>query len=397
MSRKHYVLLIISFFAFIFIPQIIFKDHHDNTPLSTFNGIINASYSWECDDQGTVSYIVDGDTFDVDYIGRIRLADVDTPEEGDPGYQEAKNYLNTSIFNKQIYVDIDDIYGTGPYGRIIAVCYLPYNSTHYLNINKDLLDKGYASILDFDNEFNPSEWTLYVSSESESDIKPFPFYILFFMNNNNEGHSNVKVYFYSLLAVLLLIGSVSTILTVIIIYNKLIKKPKKTRIKKNSLEYMMYSSEDNFKKIPIKAKIHAESNKALLLNFGTKKDYWIPKSAIHSTFMNTINSPQPFIIENWILKRNKIKREPLLKKEKTNSTAKTSAIKKNTIKNETPQIEGIIMHHTDKALLIRFNDGQEEWIPKSLIHSNFNLDIKEPQVFNIEKWVLDKKRIKTDR
>lgn len=38
--------------------------------------------SWEVDAQGTVTYIVDGDTYDLSSVGRLRLADVNTPEQG---------------------------------------------------------------------------------------------------------------------------------------------------------------------------------------------------------------------------------------------------------------------------------------------------------------------------
>ena len=38
-------------------------------------------YAWEIDRTGTVTYIVDGDTLDVSGVGRIRLADIDCPEQ----------------------------------------------------------------------------------------------------------------------------------------------------------------------------------------------------------------------------------------------------------------------------------------------------------------------------
>ena len=41
--------------------------------------------------EGTVNYVVDGDTLDVDGT-RIRLVFVNAPERGQPGYSEAKNF-----------------------------------------------------------------------------------------------------------------------------------------------------------------------------------------------------------------------------------------------------------------------------------------------------------------
>ena len=39
----------------------------------------------EVDAEGYVTYVVDGDTFDVNTVGRIRLADIDCPDQGEPG------------------------------------------------------------------------------------------------------------------------------------------------------------------------------------------------------------------------------------------------------------------------------------------------------------------------
>ncbi len=120
------------------------------------------SPQWEIDAQGTVTYIVDGDTFDVNSVGRIRLADIDCPDQGEAGCQEATNYVSSLINGKPVYVDIDDVYGTDPYDRTVAVVYVRHNSTHLLNVNKDLLVQGLATIWNFDNEFNPYAWSLFV-------------------------------------------------------------------------------------------------------------------------------------------------------------------------------------------------------------------------------------------
>jgi endonuclease YncB( thermonuclease family) len=46
----------------------------------TFNSFLLSSFAFEADKTGTVYNIVDGDTIDVSSVGRIRLADIDTPE-----------------------------------------------------------------------------------------------------------------------------------------------------------------------------------------------------------------------------------------------------------------------------------------------------------------------------
>lgn len=131
--------------------------------------------AWEIDDTGTATYIVDGDTFDIASVGRIRLADINCPEVGEPGADEATQFLESLIYNKEVYIDIDDIYGTGPYGRIIAVVYVYYDDTHLKNVNQALLDAGHAEIMNYDNEFDPSTWTLLVDYDSGAPIwNPIP-------------------------------------------------------------------------------------------------------------------------------------------------------------------------------------------------------------------------------
>src|SRR5437870_126234 len=43
----------------------------------------------EMDASGVVVRVVDGDTFEMAGVGRIRLADIDAPESGQVGYREA--------------------------------------------------------------------------------------------------------------------------------------------------------------------------------------------------------------------------------------------------------------------------------------------------------------------
>ena len=109
-------------------------------------------------ESGIVIKVVDGDTFDVGGIGRIRLADVNTPEIDTEEGKEAKEYVKGLCYQKKVYLNIDDLYITGKYGRIIAVVYIPYNETHYVNLNQLLLKEGYAEARDYPNEFNPDNW-----------------------------------------------------------------------------------------------------------------------------------------------------------------------------------------------------------------------------------------------
>ncbi len=66
----------------------------------------------------------------------------------------------------------------------------------------------------------------------------------------------------------------------------------------------------SMKKTPIMTQIEgvikAESNKAILVQFNSDREVWIPKSTIHSQYIPRKNNTQSFLIENWILKKNNL-------------------------------------------------------------------------------------------
>lgn len=132
--------------------------------------LLMSLYTIEIDEVSTCSYIVDGDTFDILTGERIRLADIDTPERGEWGYHEASNALSSMIFNRKVYLDIDDVSWTDRYGRLVCLVYIDFNTTHYLNVNEALLVTGYADVWDHPNEFIPSLWTIFVPKLGTSDM-----------------------------------------------------------------------------------------------------------------------------------------------------------------------------------------------------------------------------------
>lgn len=117
--------------------------------------------SFEIDVSAYVYKVVDGDTFDAFPVGRVRLADVNTPERGRPGYLEAKKFLNLTVYKRWVYLDVDDVNVMDRYSRLVAVVYVRWNSTHLLNVNMALLAAGLAVVYDSPNEFNPLTWSLY--------------------------------------------------------------------------------------------------------------------------------------------------------------------------------------------------------------------------------------------
>jgi micrococcal nuclease len=130
--------------------------------------------SWDA--LAVVVRVVDGDTFraritcvsgafsgriSVGTEYRVRLADVNAPELGTVEGERARRALESLIQGRTVMLDVDSVDVFDRYGRIIAVAYIEYNETHLLNINKWLVEEGYARVWDHPNEFNPGTWKLY--------------------------------------------------------------------------------------------------------------------------------------------------------------------------------------------------------------------------------------------
>ncbi|OYT55483.1 MAG: hypothetical protein B6U76_05890 [Desulfurococcales archaeon ex4484_217_2] len=154
--------------------------------VSLFNLNVYA-YGFDLDCRGVVKRVVDGDTIYVyvdkvfdqkfkDFLNqeiKVRFADINAPELDTYEGVQAKIFLDHVLKNYSyiVYLDIDDIYIYGKYGRVIAVVYVEYNDTHLLNINLFLVSKGYAEIRDYENQFNPLYWRLYVEKPFNSFSK----------------------------------------------------------------------------------------------------------------------------------------------------------------------------------------------------------------------------------
>ena len=131
-------------------------------------------FPFEIDAIVDVVWIRDGDTFNfstkwikanfTSLINWVRLADIDAPESNESGYEDARNYLAELLADKRVYLDIDDLYNTDNMGegdRFVSVVYVDYNSTHYLNVNKKLLEENLAIRDPYENEFYEDIWVLY--------------------------------------------------------------------------------------------------------------------------------------------------------------------------------------------------------------------------------------------
>ena len=107
---------------------------------------------------GYVKNVVDGDTVDVSFniygIQRVRLVGIDAPEIGEEGYEEAKEFVNTTCWGEEVKLDVDDMKQYDSYYRILAVVYV--NDT---NLNEKLVREGYAEVMYIPpSEFDSREW-----------------------------------------------------------------------------------------------------------------------------------------------------------------------------------------------------------------------------------------------
>jgi hypothetical protein len=114
---------------------------------------------------GTVLGVLDGSSFSLS--GQtVKLACISTPSYGQPGYEESKSQLSGLIQGKTVYLDLDAVTVTDQ-GKLLCVAFFDYNSTHYVNVNKAMLENNYAvpnsTIV---TEFNPATWAFFVAKQT---------------------------------------------------------------------------------------------------------------------------------------------------------------------------------------------------------------------------------------
>lgn len=156
--------------------------------LATLSSLVATSGSCDSFDViGVTIRVVDGDTFIVrvecvsgkltSVIGasleyRVRLADINAPELSTPEGVASRDALDRLLHGRTVLLDVDDVSVFDRYGRLVAVAYIEYNNTHLLNVNKWLIDSGYARVWDHVNEFKPQDWELYVVKQTEPTGTP---------------------------------------------------------------------------------------------------------------------------------------------------------------------------------------------------------------------------------
>lgn len=97
-------------------------------------------------DYTTVVNVIDGDTLDIDIdLGftcrskqRFRLARIDTPERGQPGWAEATEFLKRSALGRTASLEVTK---TDKYGRYLCELFIDG-----VNVNDLLLASGLAKL-----------------------------------------------------------------------------------------------------------------------------------------------------------------------------------------------------------------------------------------------------------
>lgn len=145
--------------------------------LATLYPTVAVAHDLEINLDGTANNVIDGDTLDMTASNgtqyRIRLADVDAPERDEEGYAESREYLNGLVNGKTVYLDIDDLYvwdDRGNGNRLVCILCIDHNTSHLLNVNEALFQAGHLEKKEYDNEFTPYNWSLYVSKQEIPEI-----------------------------------------------------------------------------------------------------------------------------------------------------------------------------------------------------------------------------------
>ncbi|WP_088538345.1 thermonuclease family protein [Methanobrevibacter sp. 87.7] len=90
--------------------------------------------------------VIDGDTIRVEGIGgneKVRFVGVNTPEKGEDGYYDAKDYIKEKCLYKTVYLDVDDARPHDKYNRTLAIVYDEQDE----NLNQQLLVKQLAEVM----------------------------------------------------------------------------------------------------------------------------------------------------------------------------------------------------------------------------------------------------------
>jgi len=91
--------------------------------------------------QATVSRVVDGDTLELSTGQHVRLYGVSAPDQGEPFYQEAKDFTTKLTLNQTINLEYEQGYEQDKFGRLLT-----YVIVNGQNLNIELVKQGLAEV-----------------------------------------------------------------------------------------------------------------------------------------------------------------------------------------------------------------------------------------------------------
>jgi len=103
-------------------------------------------------DRFTVVAIIDGDTVELMGGDRLRLLCIDTPEKGEPYYEEATSFLEKTVLGKQARIEYASV-RRDRYGRLLGYLYVDS-----LLVNEEIVGRGLGNVYLFkDTDLGRSE------------------------------------------------------------------------------------------------------------------------------------------------------------------------------------------------------------------------------------------------
>jgi endonuclease YncB( thermonuclease family) len=118
-------------------------DPNTTTPIA---GVSTGGGSVPAGEDGTVNFVIDGDTIDVTINGqsqRVRYIGVNTPERDEVCYNEARQ-ANTLFVNGKTVRLVKDAENTDRFGRLLRYVYVDG-----LFVNQALIEQGYAEVVSY--------------------------------------------------------------------------------------------------------------------------------------------------------------------------------------------------------------------------------------------------------
>lgn len=109
-----------------------------------------------------VTFVVDGDTIEINSGERVRLIGIDAPESGSPYYSESRNKLSELVLNKQVKLE-KDISDKDRYGRLLRYIYMGS-----LFVDLEMVRQGYATVYTYPPDIKYSEQFLSVEQQART-------------------------------------------------------------------------------------------------------------------------------------------------------------------------------------------------------------------------------------